>query len=147
MVATYSLSRWLDRWRRCPRPLIFLPMATRVNWCRFMSLTEFSSQIRGCSKTAMAVAILLRCVRIYCRNGLIEHQKIQTQILMVLAQLILILAIPVWQIALLVHKMSTEEKMVIINKFLPFSIFCMRPIIYFSLACHINHQIILCKGL
>ena len=45
--------------------------------------------------TVIVVAILLRYVRIYCGNGLIEHQKIQTQMLMVLAQLILILAIPV----------------------------------------------------
>lgn len=58
----------------------------------------------------MVIAILPRYVRIYCGNGLIERQKIQTQILRVLAQLILILAIPVWQIALPAHKMSVEEK-------------------------------------
>lgn len=61
----------------------------------------------------MIIAILLRYVWIYCGNGAMEHQKLpgsQTQILMVLTQLILILAITLWQIALPAHKMSIEAK-------------------------------------
>lgn len=56
------------------------------------------------------------------------------------------LAFTVWQIPFPAPESSTEEEMVVINAFLPL-MFCMRRVIYVFLACHIHHQIILCKKL